>query len=109
MKLRWAFFVLIILEIAASTAVIMAIGWIPSAALWLFLGACGLYLLGHRNSQVDLISGFLLLAPGFLSSVAGLVIRLSRVRSFLMTALGLKGIKRGNGTVDLDPKEWRKD
>jgi UPF0716 family protein affecting phage T7 exclusion len=109
MKLRWAFFGWVILEFAASAALIVAIGWIPTVALWLFSAACGLYLLGHRRTQADLVSGILFLAPGFLSSIGGLAVRISWVRSFLINSLGLKGMRRNRGAVDLDPNEWRKD
>jgi UPF0716 family protein affecting phage T7 exclusion len=109
MKLRWAFFGWVILEFAASAAVIMAIGWIPTGALWLFSVACGLYLLGRRRTQADLVSGILFLAPGLLSSIGGLAVRLRWVRSSLINALGLNAMRRNRGAVDLDPNEWRKD
>jgi UPF0716 family protein affecting phage T7 exclusion len=109
MKLRRTFLVWVLLEFAASAWVIMAIGWIQTAALWLFSAGCGLYLLSHRRTQTDLISGILFLAPGFLSSIGGLAVRFRRVRSFLITTLGLNGVERNRGAVDLDPNEWRKD
>jgi UPF0716 family protein affecting phage T7 exclusion len=109
MKLRWAFFVWVILELAASTAMIMVVGWIPTVALWLFSAAWGLYLLSYRRTQADLISGILFLAPGFLTSVGGVAVRLKHVRSFLINMLDLNRMRRKGGAVDLDPNEWRKD
>jgi UPF0716 protein FxsA len=56
-----------------------------------------------------LLAGFLLLVPGFITDVAGLLLLLAPLRRTLAGAFG-KGRPpaRGDGVVDLEPEQWHR-
>ena len=56
-----------------------------------------------------LLAGFLLLIPGFITDVAGLLLLLSPLRRALAAAFGFgKPPARADGVVDLEPEQWHR-
>ena len=56
-----------------------------------------------------LLAGFLLLIPGFITDVAGLLLLLSPLRRALAAAFGRgKPPARADGVVDLEPEQWHR-
>jgi len=56
-----------------------------------------------------LLAGFLLLIPGFITDVAGLLLLLAPLRRALAAAFGGgKPPQRADGVVDLEPEQWHR-
>jgi UPF0716 protein FxsA len=56
-----------------------------------------------------LLAGFLLLIPGFITDVAGLLLLLAPLRRALVGAfVGGKPPQASDGVVDLEPEQWRR-
>jgi UPF0716 protein FxsA len=56
-----------------------------------------------------LLAGFLLLIPGFITDIAGLLLLLSPLRQALAAAFGIgKPPARADGVVDLEPEQWHR-
>lgn len=128
--LAWPF-----LEIAGFIIVGEAIGVLPTIALTLATSALGAALLRHqgtalladmqRSIRSDGLSGrqlghgalmsigaLLLILPGFVGDLVGLMLFVPAFRALAIALLGrnLKVVVVGgkrSGTVDLDPAEWR--
>jgi len=68
---------------------------------------------GYTALQADsagtfaLLAGFLLLIPGFITDVLGLLLLLAPLRRALGAWLGQNGAaRRADGVVDLEPEQW---
>ena len=56
---------------------------------------------------LTLLAGILLLIPGFITDVLGLLLLLAPLRRALGALLGLKAAPpRADGVVDLEPEQW---
>lgn len=114
------------LELAAFVAVASTIGFGPALALLLATSFAGALLLRHAGGShvarvrvamaegnfssltadstggIMLLAGILLLIPGFITDVAGLLLLLTPLFS------NRRGPPpRTNGVVDLEPEQWR--
>jgi UPF0716 protein FxsA len=119
------------LELAAFTAVAGAIGFLWALMLMVATSMAGALVLRHVGGnhiarvrvamgeggftalQADsagtftLMAGILLLIPGFITDVLGLLLLLSPLRRLLGALLGLKAAPaRADGVVDLEPEQW---
>ncbi len=124
-----------IMELAAFIAVAGAIGFLWALFLAVATSMAGAVVLRHAGGnhiarvrvamgqgmgqggftalQADgagtltLIAGILLLIPGFITDVLGLLLLLGPLRRALTARLGLKQAPaRGTGVVDLEPEQW---
>jgi UPF0716 protein FxsA len=134
---KWGFiglFLLPLAEMAAFVAVALAIGWIPAACLFLATSILGLLIL-RRSGRSDLdrfrdafrrdglraihlespglgpmLGGILLLFPGFITDVLGLLLLIPAVRrklrGMIARARETHRRQRDPSVVDLTPKEW---
>ena len=133
---KWLLLALLALplaELAAFIAVAATIGFIWALALVLAGSLAGALVLRHAGGshiarvrvalgeggftalQADssgfliLLAGILLLIPGFITDVAGLLLLIAPLRQALGTALrGGTQPPRGDGVVDLEPEQWRR-
>jgi UPF0716 protein FxsA len=122
-----------ILELAAFIAVAEAIGFLWALALVAATSLTGAMVLRHAGGnhiarvrvamgeggftalQADsagtltVLAGILLLIPGFITDVLGLLLLLSPLRRALSALLGRGGPPaRADGVVDLEPEQWRR-
>ena len=124
---KWLLFVLLALpfaELVAFVAVAMALGFLAAAALQMAISLGGLMLLRHAGGahisrvraaldsgsvtalrangtgSLTLLAGILLLIPGFITDVVGLVV--------LLTTLfrGPSPPPKNDGIIDLPPEQW---
>lgn len=119
------------LELAAFIAVAQAIGFLPTLALLLTTSFAGALVLRHAGGnhvarvrlalsegnvtalQADgdgaltLLAGILLLIPGFITDVVGLLLLLGPLRRMLGARLGLSPA-HPDGVVDLEPEQWHR-
>ena len=121
-------------ELAAFAAVAVAIGFLWAAGLVLMTSFAGAMLLRHAGGnhiarartawnqgsftalQVDgtgglvLLAGILLLIPGFITDLVGLLLLLAPLWRALRAALGRGGPPpaRPDGVVDLAPEQWHR-
>jgi UPF0716 protein FxsA len=134
---KWGFIGLLLLpvaEVAAFIAVALAIGWFWAVCLFLATSALGILIL-RRSARNDLerfraafaadgiraihlespglgamIGGILLVFPGFITDVLGLLLLIPRVRRWLSAAMSrareTRWRKRNPSVVDLTPQEW---
>lgn len=133
---KWLLLALLALplaELAVFIAVASAIGFLPAVGLVLATSFAGALVLRHAGGshiarvrtawddgsftalQADssgalvLLAGILLLIPGFITDVLGLLLLLEPLRRGLGAALGRGGPSaRTDGVVDLPPEEWRR-
>ena len=121
------------LELAAFIAVAQAIGFLPTLALLLMTSFAGALVLRHAGGnhvarvrlalsegnvtalQADgdgaltLLAGILLLIPGFITDVVGLLLLLGPLRRMLGARLGLSPAPaHPDGVVDLEPEQWHR-
>jgi UPF0716 protein FxsA len=122
-----------IMELAAFIAVAEAIGFAWALTLVLATSLAGALVLRRAGGshiarvrvamgagnftalQADsrgfliLLAGILLLIPGFITDVVGLLLLVAPLRQALGAALGRSTPpRRGDGVVDLEPKQWRR-
>ena len=120
-----------VMELAVFIAVAQAIGFLSALALLLASSVAGALLLRHAGGnhiarvrvalgegsvtalQADsartptLLAGILLLIPGFITDVLGLLLLLAPLRRALGTLFGLRSQPtRSDGVVDLEPEQW---
>src|ERR1035437_9700397 len=120
-----------ILELAVFIAVAGAIGFLWALALGMATSLAGAMVLRHAGGnhsahvrvamgeggftalQADsagtltILTGILLLIPGFITDVLGLLLLLAPLRRALAMLLGLKPAPaRADGVVDLSPEQW---
>src|ERR1039458_381543 len=120
-----------IMELAAFIAVAEAIGFLWALLLMVATSMAGAMVLRHAGGnhiarvrvamaeggftalQADsagtltLLAGILLLIPGFITDVLGLLLLLAPLRRALGVLLGLKPAPaRADGVVDLAPEQW---
>lgn len=133
---KWLLLSLILLpvmELAAFIAVAVAIGFGWALGLVILGSFAGLMLLRHAgfghiarvrvamgNSDFTalkadttgglvLLSGVLLLVPGFITDAVAVVLLIAPLRRVLAEALGLERPPRApDGVVDLEPEQWRR-
>jgi UPF0716 protein FxsA len=133
---RWLLLSLLLLpvmELAAFIAVAIAIGFGWALGLLVLGSLTGWMLLRHAGfghiarvrqamGQGDftalradgtgglvLLSGVLLLVPGFITDAVALVLLIAPLRRVLAEALGLERPPRApDGVVDLEPEQWRR-
>src|SRR5882672_5963917 len=55
-----------------------------------------------------LLAGILLLIPGFITDVAGLLLLIGPLRRALAAAFGFGAPARRDGVLDLEPEQWRR-
>ena len=122
-----------VMELAAFIAVASQIGFLPAVALIIAGSFAGALVLRHAGGnhiarvrvalgegsftalQADssggavLLAGILLLIPGFITDVLGLVLLVPPLRQALGTVFG-PGVptQPADGVVDLPPDEWRR-
>jgi UPF0716 protein FxsA len=135
---KWTFLALLLLpaaELAVFILVAQAIGWLWALALCLATSFAGAILLraardgltrfravlsddGMRRVQLEgggfglLLAGFLLLLPGFITDILGLLLLVPAVRRAAAAAIAQAFRKRWGGApqdavVDLPPDQWR--
>ena len=124
-----------LMELAAFIAVALAIGFAWALGLVVLGSFAGLMLLRHAGFghiarvrvamgnrdftalQADgtgglvLLSGFLLLVPGFITDAIGVVLLVAPLRRLLAEAFGLQrpSVRRApDGVVDLAPEQWHR-
>ena len=124
-----------VMELAAFIAVAMAIGFGWALGLVVLGSFAGLMLLRHAGFghiarvrvamgsrdftalQADgtgglvLLSGVLLLIPGFITDAVAVILLVAPLRRVLAEALGLERPARSrapDGVVDLEPEQWRR-
>jgi UPF0716 protein FxsA len=135
---KWGFIAIILLPVAEATAFVLVaimIGWLSALCLFLATSFVGLLLLrqfGRRGIErlrkgvaaqgvyaINLespglgpvLGAILLIFPGFITDVAGLLLLVPAVRRGLRAALGrvaqTRRRERDPSVVDLTPTEWR--
>jgi UPF0716 protein FxsA len=137
--LKWVLFALLILpaaELAAFIAVAVQIGVLAAFALMLATSVLGIALLrlagegkiaqvrvtvtegsvqeigGAGQAFFTVIGGILLVLPGFLTDVLGLLVLLPPVQQRLHAALGrvlMRQSQSRDGVIDLEPGEWAEE
>ena len=120
-----------IMELVAFIAVAEIIGFLWALALVAATSMAGAMVLRHAGGnhiarvrvamgqggftalQADsagtltLLAGILLLIPGFITDILGLLLLLAPLRRMLGALLGLKSRpRRADGVVDLEPEQW---
>ena len=132
---KWLLLALLALpfmELAAFIAVAGSIGFLWALTLLLATSLGGAMVLRHAGSnhiarvrvamaessftalQADsagslaLLAGILLLIPGFITDILGLLLLLAPLRRALSVLLGLRppAATRTDGVVDLEPEQW---
>ena len=136
--LKWLLLSILLLpfmELAAFIAVAVAIGFGPALGLILIGSLTGLFLLRHASFghitrmrvamgnrdftalQADgtggivLLSGVLLLIPGFITDAVAVVLLIAPLRRILAETVGLErrpAQRAPDGVVDLEPEQWRR-
>jgi UPF0716 protein FxsA len=135
---KWGFiglFLLPLAELAAFAAVALAIGWFWAVCLFLATSIAGLAILRRSGrSDIDrfrdafrrdgiaaihlespglgpMLGGILLLFPGFITDVVGLLLLVPpvrrKLRKFIARSREAHRRQREPSVVDLTPKEWR--
>jgi UPF0716 family protein affecting phage T7 exclusion len=119
-------------EVVAFATAVHFLGWPTTLALGFLTSVFGIYILrvaGRESLGVlkrameapsgfgveapsggvlRILSGFLLVIPGFVSDLAGLLLLAPFIRERLTTGIvGPRPRRSPNGVVDLDPNEWR--
>jgi UPF0716 protein FxsA len=127
-----AFLALPLLELVVFIAVASAIGFLPALVLVLATSFAGGLVLRHAGGshiarvrvalnqgsfttlQADgagtmtLLAGILLLIPGFITDVLGLILLIAPLRRALAGWFGGGGPPKGtDGVLDLEPEQWR--
>jgi UPF0716 family protein affecting phage T7 exclusion len=133
---KWLLLALLALplaELAVFIAVAQIIGFVWALTLVLATSLAGALVLRHAGGnhiarvrvalgegsftalQADssggliLLAGILLLIPGFITALMGLVLLIGPLRRALGAAMGLGQTRpRGDGVVDLPPEQWRR-
>jgi UPF0716 protein FxsA len=121
------------LELAVFVIVAQAIGFGAALTLVLASSFAGMLVLRHAGGshiarvrvalgegrftamQADgsgfliLLAGILMVIPGFITDVVGLVLLVAPLRQLLAAAFA-RGVSptRGDGVVDLEPEQWRR-
>jgi len=132
---RWlmtALLMLPLMELVVFIAVAAAIGFGPAFGLILLGSIAGMLLLRHAGGShiarvrvavaggnfstlaadtagsFVLVSGVLLLIPGFITDVIGLVMLVGPLRRAAFALAGVRGVAapRADGVVDLEPEQW---
>jgi UPF0716 protein FxsA len=135
--LKWllvSLLLLPIMELAAFVAVAVAIGFGPALGLILIGSLVGFFLLRHAGfghiarmrvamgnrdftalsadgtGGMVLLSGVLLLIPGFITDAIGVLLLIAPLRRVVSDALGLQRPtpRAPDGVVDLEPEQWRR-
>jgi len=136
---RWGFVGLLALpvaEIAVFIMVALTIGWLWTLALFLSTSLVGILMLRHAGraarerlrsavgkdgiraihlespSLAMLMGGFLLVLPGFITDLAGMLLLVPGVSRWAGTAVGRLFMQRrqagrGRAVIDLPPDQWR--
>lgn len=132
---KWLFgavLLLPVMELVAFIAVAAAIGFLSAVTLLVAASLMGLLILRHAGGnhvsriratlgrtnftavQADdagsltLLSGILLLIPGFISGILGLILLAAPVRRVLAAMLGRGKKSDGSSVVDLPPEQWHR-
>ena len=136
--LKWLLLSILLLpfmELAAFIAVAVAIGFGPALGLILIGSLAGFFVLRHAGFghiarmrvamgnrdftalQADgtggivLLSGVLLLIPGFITDAIAVVLLIAPLRRIVAEAAGLErrpARRAPDGVVDLEPEQWRR-
>jgi len=125
------FLALPLLELGVFIAVAGAIGFLPALALVLVTSFAGGLVLRHAGGnhiarvrvaldkgsfttlQADgaatmtLLAGILLLVPGFITDVLGLLLLIAPLRRAIAGLFGRGAPKVADGVLDLEPEHWR--
>jgi UPF0716 protein FxsA len=119
-------------EVVVFATAIHFWGWPTTLALGFLTSALGIYILRQAGREslgvlkkamdapsgldfevpsggvLRILSGFLLVVPGFVSDLAGVLLLAPYIRQRLATLImGPRPRRPQNGVVDLDPNEWR--
>ncbi len=133
---KWLLLALLALpfmEVAAFIAVAQAVGFLQAVTLQIAISFAGALILRHAGGnhiarmgvalgdgsvsalQADsagtfiLFAGILLLIPGFITDVLGLLLLLSPLRRALAALFGVQQAPaRHDGVVDLEPEQWHR-
>jgi UPF0716 family protein affecting phage T7 exclusion len=107
-KLRRLLYAWILAEVLIVISLGFWAGWLLPVGLWLggvFIGA-GLLMF---RTPLRLAAGVLLFMPGLISSFLGLGLLVRPIRLGLMRSANWSVSKSKNGSLDLDPKDWKRD
>jgi UPF0716 protein FxsA len=142
---KWAFVGLLVLPVAEIVTFILVsliLGWLQTVVLFFASSVLGVYVLkrcgrsdlnrlrsavahgGLRAIHLDtpglgaIVGSVLLIVPGFLTDVLGLLLFVPRLRGWIGATLGRARPERytqrsppppktGAGVIDLEPDEWR--
>jgi UPF0716 protein FxsA len=131
-KLKVAVFAWLMAEVAAFAVAVYLWGWPTTLLIGFLTSAFGIYLLRRVGREglgvlkkamespsgfgvevpsggvLRLLSGLLLLIPGFVSDLAGILLLAPFIRERVANQFMPSPQRRSqNGVVDLDPNEWR--
>ena len=130
-KIKAGILAWVVLEVLALAVAVHFLGWLPTLAAGMLTSTLGLMILRKvgrealaavkqaMEGQVGgiaavpsagltrVLSGLLLLLPGFVSDVAGLVLALPFVSRRILRPLGETIRPQRDGVVDLGRDEWR--
>ena len=103
----WAL-LLVVATSLAGAMVLRHAGGNHIARLRVAIGQGGFTALqADSTGTLTLFAGILLLIPGFITDVLGLLLLLAPLRLAIGTLLGLKGTPaQAHGVVDLEPEQW---
>ena len=133
---KWLLFALLALPIAEIVTFIVVaakIGFLSALALLVAISLLGALVLRHAGGHVArmrvvlgegrlaafeadgpqtmiLIAGFLLLVPGFITGLIGLLLLIAPFRRWcghIISRILTGGPQRADGVVDLEPQDWR--
>lgn len=131
-KIKVIVFAWLAAELVAIATAVHLWGWPATLLVGFFTSALGIYILRNAGREgvgilkkamespsgfgvevpsggvLRILSGFLLVLPGFVSDLAGLLLLAPFLRERLAHLfLGSRPRPAQNGVVDLDPDEWR--
>lgn len=130
-KIKVAILAWLAMEAVALILAIQALGWPATLLIGLLTSALGFYIIREAGREglsalrqamnsasgqvvevptggvLRILSGLLLVMPGFVSDFLGLVLLIPPVRALTLRRFAPASRPARDGVVDLDPDEWR--